>query len=107
MSAETEKRTRGAAGRPKMRVRCHRFGSPSTRRLQRVSAPLALKNGVFSGRFLKTIIKQLLKKRPRAFRALRRRCVRVVIYKRNHLKPYACGYQRKCACKLSIIFYGV
>jgi len=42
-------------------------------------------------------INKSLKKCPRAFRALRR-CVRVLIDKRNDLKPYACDYQRKPAC---------
>jgi len=43
-------------------------------------------------------INKSLKKCPRAFRALRRRCVRVLIDKRNDLKAYACDYQRKPAC---------
>ena len=73
---------RGRPGRIQMHVRCQGFGSQSTRRLQLVAAPVALKSGVFRGYCYKNCFKNvraLYALYVGGARARARACVRVCV----------------------------
>ena len=85
----------GAAGRPQNTCAIPRIREPVNAAPVAPRVACCVKKTAFFGVLLS---KQSLIKRPRALRALRMRCLRVLIHKRTHLKPYACDTTDSGAC---------